>query len=368
MTTVRILASITHLAPPTDWHAQLCADVRAGLTASPRSLPPKWFYDARGSALFERITRLPEYYLTRAESEILGAVADPLIALARPDELVELGSGSSRKTRLLLEAMHRQGGRPRYAPLDISEDALAGAAAALWQSYPWLAFDGYVGDFTADLPHLPRHGRRLVAFLGSTIGNYPPPERAALLASVAAALAPGDRFLLGADLVKGQAVLEAAYDDAAGVTAEFNRNVLRVLARELRADIPVEAFEHVAFYDERNAWIEMRLRAGSAVTLRFPTLGLDAAFAAGEELRTEISCKFTRPVVEAELAAAGLRLERWDTDAQGRFALALATPAARRRAGGGPPPTRPPAGAAGTPSAAGDGRPGRPPRRPPGDA
>ncbi|HKF00172.1 MAG TPA: L-histidine N(alpha)-methyltransferase [Actinomycetes bacterium] len=327
MSTVRILASITRLAPPADWHQQLAADVAAGLTATPRWLPPKWFYDARGSELFEQITRLPEYYLTRAETEILSAVADPLVELVRPEELVELGSGSSRKTRLLLEAMHRHDTGLRYAPLDISEDALAGAAAALWQSYPWLGFDGYAGDFTADLPHVPHHGRRLIAFLGSTIGNYLPAERAALLASVAAALGPGDRFLLGADLVKDPAVLQAAYDDAAGVTAEFNRNVLRVLARELRSEVPVEAFEHVALYDERNAWIEMRLRAAEAVMLRFPTLELEVPFAAGEELRTEISCKFTRPVVEAELAAAGLRLERWDTDDRGRFALALATPA-----------------------------------------
>ena len=324
MTATRTLPSISYLAFPADWREQLATDVRTGLTATPKSLPPRWFYDATGSALFEQITRLPEYYLTRAETEILTAVADPVIELVQPEELVELGSGSSRKTRLLLEAMHRHGPGRRYAPLDVSQDALVGAAAALQEPDPWLAFEGYVGDFTADLPRLPRQGRRLLAFLGSTIGNYRPAERARLLASVAAALGDGDRFLLGVDLVKDRAMLEAAYNDAAGVTAEFNRNILRVLTRELQADIPVEAFDHVAFYDERHAWIEVRLRAREAVSLRFPTLDLTVRFRAGEELHTEISCKFTRPGIVAELAAAGLRLERWDTDPQGRFGLALA--------------------------------------------
>jgi len=330
------IPSITHLAAPADRCTLLADDVHTGLTASPKWLPPKWFYDARGSALFEQITELPEYYPTRVETALLTEVAAPVIDLIRPDELVELGSGSSTKTRLLLEAMHDRGagnGGRRYAPLDVSEDALAGAAATLGSVYPWLEFDGYVADFCADLPRLPRppsHGRRLLAFLGSTIGNYAPPERAELLAGVAAALAPGDGFLLGVDLVKDRRVLVAAYDDAAGVTAEFNLNMLRVLARELDADIKVEAFEHVALWDEEAAWIEMRLRATEAVTMRFPTLGLEVDFEGGEELRTEISAKFTRERVEAELAAAGLRLERWDTDGfqenQARFALALATP------------------------------------------
>ena len=320
--------TITRLAGPVDRAALLAADVRAGLTAEPRWLPPKWFYDARGSALFERITELPEYYLTRAETSILARVAWPVIDLVGPDELVELGSGSSIKTRLLLAAMHERGGR-RYAPIDVSADALEGAAAALERGHPWLTFDGYVGDFTADLPKVPHHGRRLLAFLGSTIGNFVPAERAALLASVAAALVPGDAFLLGVDLVKDPAVLVAAYDDAAGVTAEFNLNVLRVLARELAADIKIEAFEHVAVWDAERAWIEMRLRASEAVTMRFPTLGMEVDFDAGQELRTEISAKFTRAVVEEELAAAGLVLARWDTDELGRFALALATAPAR---------------------------------------
>ena len=244
----------------------------------------------------------------------------------RPVELVELGSGSSRKTRLLLEAMRRQGNGGRcYAPLDVSEDALEGAAKVLTADYPWLEFDGFVGDFTADLPRVPRRGRRLLAFLGSTVGNLEPVERAALLRGVAASLRPGDRFLLGVDLVKDRATLLAAYDDAAGVTAEFNRNMLHVLNAALDARIPVEAFEHVARYDEALARMEMWLRARRPVTMRFPTLGLEVPFEAGEALRTEISCKFTRPVVERELTAAGLALESWYQDAQHRFALALAS-------------------------------------------
>jgi L-histidine Nalpha-methyltransferase len=325
------LPSVTRLAAPADRRAELAADVRAGLTATPRSLPPKWFYDARGSQLFEQITRLPEYYLTRAETEILRREADRLVAAVRPGELVELGSGSSTKTRLLLEAMRRGGdhGRPpRYSPIDVSEDALGSAASALAASYPWLEFAGYVGDFTADLgrvPHAP--GRRLLAFLGSTIGNFTPAERAGLLGAVAAALGPDDRFLLGADLVKDPAVLVAAYDDAAGVTAAFNLNLLAVLRRELGAEVPAGRFQHVAAWDAEHAWIEMRLRAREPLTMRFPTLDLTVPFAAGEELRTEISCKFTRAQVDGELTAAGLALERWEQDAAGRFALALAAPA-----------------------------------------
>jgi L-histidine N-alpha-methyltransferase len=324
--TVRTLPTMTRLSARTDRMDQLAQDVRHGLGATPKWLPPKYFYDARGSELFERITRLPEYYLTRCEREILETITDGLAARLRPGELVELGSGSSRKTRLLLEAMHRHRGGSRYAPLDVSADALEGAAATLTSSYPWLEFEGFVGDFTADLPAVPRRGRRLLAFLGSTIGNLDPDERAALLGGVAAALRPGDRFLLGVDLVKDPAVLRAAYDDAAGVTAEFNRNLLRVLNRDLHAGIPVDAFEHVAVYDFELARIEMRLRALRDLTVSFPTLDLEVGFAAGEELRTEISCKFTRDGIEGELAAAGLRLESWHEDPAHRFACAVAAP------------------------------------------
>jgi L-histidine N-alpha-methyltransferase len=325
MTLPRTLPTMTTLSRRADRKEQLAQDVREGLGATPKVLPPKWFYDARGSELFEEITRLPEYYLTRAESEILDAITGGLAERLRPAELVELGSGSSSKTRLLLEAMHRQrGGGRRYAPLDVSADALEGAAAALTASYPWLEFEGFVGDFTADLPRVPREGRRLLAFLGSTIGNLDSGERAALLGGVAHSLLPEDRFLLGVDLVKDPAVLVAAYDDAAGVTAEFNRNMLRVLNHELGTGIPLEAFAHVALWDQRRSRMEMRLRALRPLTVRFPTLDLEVHFAEGEELRTEISCKFTRPQVERELAAAGLRLESWHEDSGNRFACAVA--------------------------------------------
>jgi L-histidine Nalpha-methyltransferase len=323
MTAQRTL-SITRLSPQADRRSQLADDVRAGLSASPKWLPPKWFYDARGSDLFEDITRLPEYYLTRAESEILDSITDGLVGSLRPAELVELGSGSSRKTRLLLEAMHRHHGGRRYAPLDVSEDALEGAASALSSSYPWLEFDGFVGDFSADLPLVPRRGRRLLAFLGSTIGNLTRVERSDLLRGVARALWPDDRFLLGVDLVKDPAVLLAAYDDSAGVTAEFNRNLLRVLNRELGAAIPLDAFEHVAVYDAAQQRIEMHLRALRPLTVRFPTLDLVVRFARGEELRTEISSKFTRSGIKGELAAAGLQLESWHQDTGNRFACAVA--------------------------------------------
>jgi L-histidine N-alpha-methyltransferase len=324
MTLPRTMPTVTTLSRRTDRKEQLAQDVREGLGATPKALPPKWFYDACGSELFEEITRLPEYYLTRAETEILDAITAGVAGRLRPAELVELGSGSSRKTRLLLEAMHHQRSGHRYAPLDVSADALEGAATALVASYPWLEFEGFVGDFTADLPRVPREGRRLLAFLGSTIGNLDGAERAALLRGVAHALEPQDRFLLGVDLVKDPAVLVAAYDDAAGVTAEFNRNMLRVLNHELGAAIPLDAFAHVALWDPRRSRIEMRLRALRPLTVDFPTLDLEVHFAEGEELRTEISCKFTRPQVERELAAAGLRLESWHQDAGNRFACAVA--------------------------------------------
>lgn len=316
-------AAIQHLSTPASVREALAADVRAGLLEPPRWLPPKYFYDALGSELFEEITRLPEYYPTRAETEILERHAADLMAEVRPDELVELGSGSSRKTRLLLEAMHGGATGRRYLALDVSEDALVGAAHALLGDYPWLEVVGLVGDFHVDLPRVPRRGQRLMAFLGSTIGNLEPAERAQFFPQVASALQPGDAFLLGVDLVKDAGTLEAAYDDAAGVTAEFNRNVLRVLNRELGADFPLDAFEHVAVYDKENAWIEMRLRASRPVSAEIAALGARVALHEGEEIRTEISAKFTRAGVEAELAVAGLTLDRWLTDSADRFALCL---------------------------------------------
>jgi L-histidine N-alpha-methyltransferase len=301
-------------------------DIVAGLEASPKWLPSKYFYDGRGSALFERITRLPEYYLTRAETAILESNAESVVARCRPEELVELGSGSSRKTRLLLEAMHRSGAGSRYVALDVSDDALRAAEEALLADYAWLEFAGVVGDFHTDLAAIPRRGPRLVAFLGSTIGNLDPAERATFFPQVRDALQRGDAFLLGLDLVKDVGVLEEAYDDAAGITAEFNRNILAVLNRELDADFPIDAFDHVAVFDKVSSWIEMRLRATRDMVVTLPPLDLRVTLLAGEEIRTEISCKFTREQIEAELVSAGLGVEGWMTDGEQRFAIALAMP------------------------------------------
>jgi L-histidine N-alpha-methyltransferase len=328
---------------PADYRAaSLRADALAGLTATPKSLPPKWFYDAQGSALFEKITELPEYYPTRAERAILEAVAPEIAALTGATALVELGSGSSDKTRLLLSALRDAGTLRGYVPVDVSESALVAAGDALAAEYPGLAVHAVVADFEqylgvpgeadAGAPGTATAGGaapgpRLVAFLGSTIGNMVPAERAVFLRRVRAQLRPGDTFLLGTDLVKDPAVLVAAYDDSAGVTAEFNKNVLSVLNAELGADFDLDAFEHVAAWDAGREWIEMRLRAASAQSVRVRDLGLTAGFAAGEEMRTEVSAKFREAGVAAELSAAGLAMRSWWTDPGGQFGLSLADPA-----------------------------------------
>ena len=312
---------------PADFLADsLRADARAGLIATPKSLPPKWFYDAAGSELFEKITALPEYYPTRAEREILQARAVHIAAASRAATLVELGSGSSEKTRLLIDALRAAGTLRRYVPVDVSEQALLAAASALFSDYPGLEVDGVVSDFDDYLDlgaSGDQDGPRLVAFLGSTIGNLLPAERASFLARIRSGLADGDTLLLGTDLVKDPAVLVAAYNDEAGVTAAFNKNVLAVLNHELGADFDLDNFEHVARWDPDQEWIEMRLRTVGAQTVRVPAIDLTVSFTDGEEMRTEISAKFRRAGVEAELAEAGLRLERWMTDPAGDFALSL---------------------------------------------
>jgi len=304
--------------------AALRADALAGLTATPKTLPPRWFYDERGSELFDQITRLPEYYPTRAERAILAARAPEIAAATRAETLVELGSGTSEKTRLLLTALREAGALRRFVPFDVDPSVLRSAAAALVEECPGLEVEAVVGDFTRHLDRLPQGGRRLVAFLGSTIGNLEPSERADFLAELAGTLAPGDFLLLGTDLVKDPARLVHAYDDAAGVTAAFNRNVLAVINRELGADFEVEAFEHVAKWNADEEWIEMWLRSPVAQTVKVPELDLIVEFGAGEEMRTEISAKFRQEKVRAELAAAGLELAEWWTDPEGDFALSLA--------------------------------------------
>jgi L-histidine N-alpha-methyltransferase len=299
-------------------------DVRRGLTSTPKDLPPKWFYDHRGSELFDQITRLPEYYPTRREREIIVAHAAEVAAFGA-DTVIELGSGTSEKSRILLEAMRQQGSLQRYCPFDVSESFLRGAAAQLAAQQPWLEVHAVVGDFEHHLDRLPSGGRRLVAFLGSTIGNLDPAARARFFADLSATLRPGDGLLLGTDLVKDPERLVAAYDDGAGVTAEFNRNVLHVIDRELDADFDVERFEHVARWDAEHEWIEMHLRSTVAQQVHVGGLDLTVDFAAGELMRTEISAKLRRHGVQAELAAAGFDLQHWWTDPAGDFALSLST-------------------------------------------
>jgi L-histidine N-alpha-methyltransferase len=323
------MTSLDRRLPPGFLAEALRADARAGLTASPKSLPPKWFYDAQGSALFDKITELPEYYPTRAEREILQATAAGIAGQTRARTLVELGSGSSEKTRLLLDALRAQGTLRCYVPVDVSEPALVAAGDALAAEYPGLDVRAVVSDFEEHLG-LPADGDapapRLVAFLGSTIGNMVPGQRAAFLARVREGMRAGDFFLLGTDLVKDVPTLVAAYDDEAGVTAEFNKNVLAVLNAELGADFDREAFEHVAVWDAGAEWIEMRLRSLTAQQVHLPGIGLTVDFAAGEEMRTEVSAKFRRTGVETELAAAGFAMRSWWTDPAAQFGLSLSVP------------------------------------------
>jgi L-histidine Nalpha-methyltransferase len=318
---------IERLLPPGFLADALRADARAGLTASPKSLPPKWFYDAAGSALFDKITELPEYYPTRAERAILRAAAGEIAAASGAHTVAELGSGSSDKTRLLLDALRAAGTLRRYVPVDVSESALAEAGARLVREYPGLDVHAVVTDFEQRLG-LPDGdgGPRMVAFLGSTIGNMVPAQRAGFLARLRASLSPGDSLLLGTDLVKDPAMLVAAYDDGAGVTAAFDKNVLAVLNSELGAGFDLDAFDHVALWDARREWIEMRLRSAWAQTVEVPALGLTVEFADGEELRTEVSAKFRREGIEAELAAAGFAPRSWWTDPGGLFGLSLSVP------------------------------------------
>jgi L-histidine N-alpha-methyltransferase len=306
----------------------LANDVLDGLTRPFKEIPPKHFYDARGSDLFERICELPEYYPTRTERAILLARADGIVRRTRAGELVELGSGSAEKARILLGAMSRAGTLRRYVPLDVSESALEAAAEELVQEFDELAVHGVIGDFERHLGHLPGPDGtpRIVALLGGTIGNFLPGTRRRLLREIGRLLGPEDRLLLGTDLVKEPTVIEAAYDDAEGVTAEFNRNVLHVINRELDADFSPEAFDHIAFFDRRHEWVEMRLRSRRPCSVLVADLGLRVDFAAGEELRTEISAKFTRTRVEQDFHAAGLELDCWYTDPDELFALSLAAP------------------------------------------
>jgi L-histidine N-alpha-methyltransferase len=312
------------LLGPDDIERALREDVSRGLSATPKELPPKWFYDDRGCELFDAITRLPEYYPTETERAILRAEAGAIAAASGADTLVELGSGTSDKTRTLLDAMAASGQLRRFAPFEVNEATLRSAADTIASSYPGIRVHAVVGDFEHHLAALPPGGRRMIAFLGSTIGNFAPAERKEFLADLTATMQPGDSLLLGTDLVKDVARLERAYDDRAGVTAEFNRNVLHVVNRELDATFDVDAFAHIAFFDRDEKWIEMRLQSERAQRVVIRALDLVVDFSVGEQMRTEISAKFRREGVEAELASAGLRLDRWMTDPNDDFAVSLA--------------------------------------------
>jgi L-histidine N-alpha-methyltransferase len=320
-----------HLEPG---HARtaLRHDALRGLTATPKELPPKWFYDDRGSELFEEITRLPEYYPTRREREILRDHSVEIAKLSEADSLIELGSGTSEKTLLLLDAFRDEGRLRSFVPFDVSAETLRSAAATIAARYPGIAVRGVVGDFERHLGLIPADGSRLIAFLGGTIGNFYPDARAAFFRALARSMGPRDAFLLGTDLVKDPARLHAAYNDSRGVTAAFNKNVLAVLNRELGAGFDLDRFEHVARYDKPRSWIEMALRSTEDQEIAVRDLDLVVPFARGEEMRTEISAKFRLDGIARELEAAGLLVEHQWTDAAGDFALSLAFPRQRNGA------------------------------------
>lgn len=323
MTSQPILAGAHQVDAASRRRRAILADVIEGLSRTPRELPSKYFYDEHGSRLFEEITRLPEYYLTRAEREILETRSHDIIAATAPSTLIELGAGSANKTRLLLGAMHDRCSQVTYVPVDVSEEFLEQTSVALQREMNWLTVDPVVSDLTVSLD-LPRAlpGPVLFAFLGSTIGNFDGTSAVALLRRVRAQMRPGDHFLIGTDLRKDRDVLEAAYNDSAGVTAQFNRNILRVINAELGADFAPERFEHQAFYDDATHRIEMHLRSSVAQTVHAP--GMPAVdFLKGESIRTELSHKYDRAAVDTFAAAARLRVTAWFTDAAGQFALSI---------------------------------------------
>jgi L-histidine N-alpha-methyltransferase len=315
--------------PPGGPLSGMAADVRAGLTKPFKELSPRYFYDERGSELFEQITGLPEYYPTRCEREILELhAAEICSAAADPATLIELGSGSAAKTRVLLDAMRDAGCLSAYAPVDISEEITRETAGAIASEYG-ITVHGLVCDFERDLERMPLRGPRVIALLGGTIGNFEPAQRASFLARVANLLGDDDHFLLGTDLVKDRATLEAAYNDSAGITAEFNKNVLAVLNDRLACNFDLDAFEHVAIWDEENLWVDIRLRSLARQVVDVAALDMQVAFDRGEEMRTEISTKFAREGLAGIYAASGLEMAGWWTDPEGLFALSLA----RRRDG-----------------------------------
>jgi L-histidine N-alpha-methyltransferase len=314
--------------PPGGPLSGMAADVRAGLTSPFKELSPRYFYDERGSELFEQITELEEYYPTRSERAILEARATEICEAAnRPASLIELGSGSARKTRVLLDAMRCAGCLETYCPVDISEEITRDTAERIATEYEGINVRGLVCDFEFDLERVPVEGPRVIALLGGTIGNFAPHQRAGFLRRICNLLGPEDSFLLGTDLVKDPGILEAAYNDSKGVTADFNKNVLAVLNRELDADFEIDSFEHVARWDPENLWVDIRLRSLANQVVNLNALDMLVPFGAGEEMRTEISTKFLRAGLEGIYAEAGLHLTDWWTDPEGLYALSLGRPA-----------------------------------------
>jgi L-histidine Nalpha-methyltransferase len=315
----------THLSPD-DVRRRMRADAIAGLRATKKSIPPVWFYDERGSQLFEQITQLPEYYPTRAERHLLETHGPAIAELSKADTLVELGAGACEKTRVLLDALQEFGTLARYVPFDVSDEFLRDAASTLAREYEGLAVHLVVGDFAEHLAEIPTVGRRMVAFLGGTIGNLDPAQRARFLFDLNCTMSSDDSLLLGTDLVKDTKRLVAAYDDAAGVTAQFNKNVLYVLNEQLRGNFDPDLFSHVALWNEDEQWIEMRLRAEQPTDVTLEDPGFTVHFAEGEEILTEISAKFTPERIEGELRTAGFVIDSmWGAD-EGEFLLTLAHP------------------------------------------
>jgi L-histidine N-alpha-methyltransferase len=314
-----------HLSPE-DVRSQMRGDALRGLQADEKSIPPVWFYDERGSRLFEEITQLPEYYPTRAERALLEAYAPAIAGLAKADTLVELGAGACDKTRVLLSALQDAGTLTRYVPFDVSDEFLRDAADTLAGEFAALDMHLVIGDFHHHLGEIPTDGRRMIAFLGGTIGNLDPAQRARFLFDLNCTMSSDDFLLLGTDLVKDRARLIAAYDDSAGVTAAFNRNVLHVLNQQLGGNFDPDRFRHVAVWNEDAQWIEMRLRADAACEVSLADAGIRVRFEEGEDMLTEISAKFTPERVEAELEQAGFVVEEMWGAEDGEFLLTLAHP------------------------------------------
>ncbi|MGP0031773.1 MAG: L-histidine N(alpha)-methyltransferase [Acidimicrobiales bacterium] len=314
-----------HLTPD-EVRQRMREDALAGLRAAEKSIPPVWFYDERGSQLFEEITRLPEYYPTRAERHLLEQHALTIAEQSKADTLVELGAGACDKTRVLLSALQQAGTLARYVPFDVSDEFLRGAASSLSSEYEPLAVHLVIGDFHEHLTEIPTEGRRMIAFLGGTIGNFDPSQRARFLFDLNCIMSSDDSLLLGTDLVKDRGRLVAAYDDARGVTADFNKNVLHVLNAQLGGDFDLEQFSHVARWNEEEQWIEMRLQANEDTAVTLEGAGFRVEFARGEELLTEISAKFTPERVADELGSAGFVIDGSWGAAEGEFLLTLAHP------------------------------------------